>query len=121
MTIHHKHVVQSHEDVLEEIAAAVDISESMFEEAKAHYESIGEWLERRGSTLSGYDPVISPQGSFLLGTVTRPLSDAEEYDVDLVCKLNANKEDFTQKSLKGGGGLRDPAVRQGPQHGEPTW
>jgi hypothetical protein len=32
--------------------------------------------------------------------VTRPLTNSEEYDVDLVCLLKASKTEFTQKSLK---------------------
>lgn len=100
MTAHGRKIAKTHDDVLEEIADALDIPPSKFEEAKERYESIGDWLGRDESTLSEYDPAISPQGSFLLGTVTRPLTDAEEYDVDLVCLLKASKNDFTQKSLK---------------------
>ena len=100
MTAHDKKPAKTHDDVLEEIADALDIPPSKFEEAKDRYESIGDWLDRDESTLSQYDPAISPQGSFLLGTVTRPLNDAEEYDVDLVCLLKTSKTDFTQKSLK---------------------
>ena len=100
MTAHDKHPPRSHDDVLEEIADALDIPPSKFEEAKDRYQSIGDWLGRDESTLSEYDPAISPQGSFLLGTVTRPLNDAEEYDVDLVCLLKSSKAEFTQKSLK---------------------
>lgn len=100
MTIRDKKSAQNHDDVLEEIADALDIPQSKYEKAKGRYESIGDWLDRDDSTLSRYDPAISPQGSFLLGTVIRPLSDADEYDVDLVCELNTTKTDFTQKSLK---------------------
>ena len=100
MTAHDRKLAQTHDDVLEEIADALDIPPSKFEEAKSRYESIGDWLGREESSLAGYDPAISPQGSFLLGTVTRPLTDTEEYDVDLVCLLKASKTDFTQKGLK---------------------
>jgi len=95
-----KKIAKSHDDVLEEIADALDISDSKFEEAKKRYESIGQWLERDGSELAKFSPEISPQGSFLLGTVTRPLKNEEEYAVDLICTLKASKSDFTQKSLK---------------------
>lgn len=100
MTVHDRKIAQSHDDVLEEIADALDIPTSKFEEAKSCYEAIGDWLDRDESSLAAYDPAISPQGSFLLGTVTRPLTETEEYDVDLVCLLKASKTDFTQKSLK---------------------
>lgn len=91
---------QTHDDVLEDIADALDIPPSKFEEATSRYEAIGAWLDRDASSIAAYDPTISPQGSFLLGTVTRPLTADEEYDVDLVCLLQGSKTDFTQKSLK---------------------
>jgi len=100
MTQHHRKIARAHDDVLEEIAEALDIPPSKFEDAKERYESLGAWLDRDESILSAYRPAISPQGSFLLGTVTRPLTDSEEYDVDLVCLLNGSKMAFTQKSLK---------------------
>ena len=91
---------KTHDDILEEIADALDIPQSKYEEAESSYTSIGEWLDRDESTLTDYRPAVSPQGSFLLGTVIRPLSDADEYDVDLVCVLKGTKTEFTQKSLK---------------------
>ena len=100
MTADTKKTAKSHDDVLEEIADALDIPPSKYEEAKKRYESIGAWLDRDKSSLAGFDPEISPQGSFLLGTVTRPVTGAEEYDVDLVCLLGGTKQEFTQKSLK---------------------
>lgn len=100
MTVHDKKFAATHDDVLEAMAEALDIPPSKFEEAKSRYEAIGSWLDRPESTIAAYDPAMSPQGSFLLGTVTRPFTDAEEYDVDLVCRLEASKAEFTQKSLK---------------------
>lgn len=100
MTMHDKRLAKSHDDILEAMADALDIPPSKFEEAKNRYEAIGNWLDRPESAIAQYNPSISPQGSFLLGTVTRPLTDTEEYDVDLVCRLEASKADFTQKSLK---------------------
>lgn len=90
----------THDEVLEAAADALDIPRSLFEDARGRYEAIGNWLDREGSSLAQYSPRISPQGSFLLGTVIRPLSDGDEYDVDLVCRLEASKADFTQKQLK---------------------
>ncbi len=100
MTTHDKQLAQTHDDVLEKIADALDISQSQYEEAESRYKALGDWLDRNESTLSHYEPAITLQGSFLLGTVTRPLNDADEYDIDLVCLLKASKREFTQKSLK---------------------
>ncbi len=100
MTVYNERLAKSHDDILEAMADALDIPPSKFEEAKSRYEAIGNWLDRPESSIAQFDPSISPQGSFLLGTVTRPFNDNEEYDVDLVCRLLATKADFTQKSLK---------------------
>ncbi|MCP5366710.1 MAG: nucleotidyltransferase [Hyphomicrobiales bacterium] len=100
MSTRDKKTAKTHDDVLEEIADALDIPPSKFEEAKERYESLGAWLDRPESTLAAHNPAISPQGSVLLGTVTRPLTEAEEYDVDLVCLLEGSKAEFTQKGLK---------------------
>ena len=86
--------------ILEAIAAALDIPESYFEIAVKRYESIGEWLERDGSIVAQYSPLIYPQGSFLLGTVTKPISNKQEYDLDLVSELSLEKDFITQETLK---------------------
>ena len=100
MTIYDKNLATSHDDILEKIAEALDIPPSKFEEARNRYHAIGNWLDRPESEIAQFNPAISPQGSFLLGTVTRPFTDAEEYDVDLICRLDATEADFTQKGLK---------------------
>jgi hypothetical protein len=92
--------INNHETVLEELAQSIDISQSQYDEAVAKYTSIGEWLDRQDSALDQFDPEIFPQGSFLIGTAIRPLDNREEFDIDLVCKLAASKNDFTQESLK---------------------
>lgn len=89
-----------HDEVLEQIAKALDISPAAHEEASSKFRSLGAWLERSASTLTAYEPEISPQGSFLLGTVIKPLTDQDEYDIDLICRLRAGKDEFTQKELK---------------------
>ena len=127
MTTNDKIIAQTHDDILEEIAVALDIPQFLFEESIDRYESIGDWLDRDGSTLSSYEPAIYPQGSFLLGTVIRPLSDADEYDVDLVCLLTARKTEFTQKSLKKAVGheialyARKHGMANPPEEGRRCW
>ena len=86
--------------LLKTIAEALDISESHYEQAVKRYEAIGKWLERDESGVAHYSPEIYPQGSFLLGTVTKPISGAEEYDIDLVSELNLQKTQISQKTLK---------------------
>lgn len=85
----------------ENLAEYLDISESQHEAATKHYNAVGEWLREKDSLISVYNPDIYPQGSFRLGTVIKPINDADEYDIDLVCELkNLQKEHVTQKQLK---------------------
>lgn len=127
MSKHQTKPAKSHDDVLEEVAEALDIPESKYEEAKERYESLGEWLDREDSSISEYDPEISPQGSFLLGTVIRPENDADEYDVDLVCLLNGSKTEFTQSSLKEAVGVEirryadANKMKEPPEDGRRCW
>jgi len=86
---------------LKSIAEELDIPESTYLEAVKRYQAVGEWLNGEGSHLAKYAPEIYPQGSFRLGTVVKPISDKDEYDVDLVCFLaKLSKADISQKELK---------------------
>lgn len=85
---------------LSKLAESLDISESHFETARERFKSVGEWLQRHESKVAKYSPIIHPQGSFLIGTVTKPVSEKDEYDIDLVSKLNLLKNAISQKRLK---------------------
>ncbi|MGI5453579.1 cyclic GMP-AMP synthase DncV-like nucleotidyltransferase [Streptomyces sp. CA-249302] len=75
---------------------SMDIPSDMQELAVERYEEVGTWLAEMGG--EGWS--IYPQGSFRLGTVTRPPTADSEYDIDLVCHLDIAKESTTQKALK---------------------
>jgi len=85
---------------LERLAAELEVPPSRYEEAKNRYESVGAWLNRDESTLREYSPKVYVQGSFRLGTPVRPVSEAEQHDIDLVCELTLGKHQVTQKQLK---------------------
>ncbi|MDD5236552.1 MAG: nucleotidyltransferase [Candidatus Omnitrophica bacterium] len=87
------------DDVLEKYVDSLKISDSQFEEARLRYESVGKWL-RESSALKDRRPEIYTQGSFLFGTVVRPLTEEDRYDIDLVCRLNYLKNEISQKDLK---------------------
>ena len=95
----HSHSPQS-SPLLEAIAKALDISENHYERAVKRYKAIGTWLERDESSVACYNPEIYPQGSFVLGTITRPISGNEEYDIDLVSELDLQKTEISQERLK---------------------
>ena len=86
--------------LLNEIAQSLDISDSLFEDAERKYRAVGSWLGEGNSPLAVYSPEIYPQGSFLLGTVTKPLSDKDEFDIDVVFKLAVSKGKISQKDFK---------------------
>lgn len=84
---------------LDQIATELDISETEFRKAEEHYHAIGEWLGGDGSKVAVYQPVIYAQGSFMLGTVVKPIAGAE-YDIDLVCQLNMSSSAVNPAALK---------------------
>ena len=81
-------------------ASALDIPDHVYEDATLKYENVGDWLGAADSELLRYTPEIYVQGSFRLGTVVRPINEEDEYDIDLVCHLDINKEQTTQKDFK---------------------
>jgi hypothetical protein len=88
------------EELLEDLAESLQIPPSRYEAAERSYKSVGDWLHREASSLRQADPQVYIQGSFRLGTTIRPISEAEHYDVDLVCELSVSKTRLTQAQLK---------------------
>jgi len=86
--------------VLEGVATVLDIPDHLADDATLRYREVGEWLSSTDSSLNQYLPEIYPQGSFLLGTVVQPPSDDGAYDIDLVCRLELEKEKTAQDRLK---------------------
>ena len=70
--------------VLRQIAKELDITDEQYENAVASYNAVGTYL----SNNINVQVDIFPQGSFRLGTVIKPLSDEDDYDIDLVCRIN---------------------------------
>ncbi len=75
---------QEYSKYLRKIADNIDISDTMRDKAIDSYNAVGRWL---GDCSEVSDLKIYPQGSFSLGTVIKPLSDKDDYDIDLVCLL----------------------------------
>ena len=87
-------------ELLKNIADELDIPDNYYEKTTERYIAIGKWLCRDESILKEYHPTIYPQGSFNLGTMIKPYSEDDEYDIDLVCELIETKDTITQKRLK---------------------
>lgn len=81
-----------YENIIEEIS----ISKTMLNKAVESYEAVGNWL---GECEPNLDVRIMPQGSMNLGTVVKPISDKDDYDIDLVCLLK-NGCELNAKQIK---------------------
>ncbi len=114
------------EELLEDLAASLQVPPSRYEAAERSYKSVGEWLHREASRIRMADPNVYIQGSFRLGTAIRPMTEMEDYDVDLVCELSLSKTQLTQARLKEllGDELRSYAKAHGmtePEEGRRCW
>jgi hypothetical protein len=87
-------------NLLEQVAKSLDILDELFEEAVSKYEDVGNWLEEQDQNHGRREPQIYPQGSFRLGTVVRPISEKDEYDIDLVYERDLRKSSTSQEQLK---------------------
>lgn len=87
---------ETYNRLLRETAVSIDISNEMFEAAENTYKELGKWIDKE---TPNYEISIYPQGSFALGTVVRPISNADDYDLDIVCQF---KESYglTARELK---------------------
>lgn len=71
----------------------LDISPTQFKNAQSKYEALAAFLDEHG-----IEATIYPQGSFALGTVTRPAkkADSPSYDLDCICQVTGTKSDYTR-------------------------
>lgn len=74
------------DEVLEQIAGALQLTPTQYESAAEKYGAVGKWLAAPESPLHVLQPVIYPQGSMALQTTVKPLR-RMEYDLDLVCEV----------------------------------
>ncbi len=68
----------------ERIVKTIDIRDELFDKAEKEYTDLGNWIDKE---TPDYKIHIYPQGSFALGTVIKPISDSDDYDLDLVCEF----------------------------------
>src|SRR4051812_8131462 len=89
------------EETLEDLAEELEIPPYRYEQAETSYKSLGDWLNREGSSIRQYEPQVHVQGSFGLGTVIPPINDNEHYDIDAVCEFRKlTKGQVSQQELK---------------------
>jgi hypothetical protein len=85
--------VQQLDDLLDRIGAKLQLSETAYGLAEKRYKAIGNWLRAKESSLAEFKPDIYPQGSLRIGTTVKPRGE-DEFDLDLVCELQAACDDF---------------------------
>lgn len=74
------------DDLLMRICIELQLDETRYRLAEAHYQAVGKWLEASESPVAVLKPIIYPHGSMRLNTTVKPLV-GDEYDLDFVCEL----------------------------------
>ena len=87
-------------EYLQELGKELDITQTEHDAIVKSYEAVGNWLSNETSSLNYYSPKILPQGSFMLGTIVKPINPEDDIDIDLVCKLEKKPNLWTQRDLK---------------------
>ena len=83
------------DDYLNAIGETLQLSETAYELARQRYHAVADWLNAEGSSLDRFDPQIFSQGSFRIRTTVKPIGESE-YDIDLVCVVDATTYDFPE-------------------------
>ncbi len=87
-------------EILEHLGRTLDITKDQHDAAVKSYEFVGNWLSDGASPIAPYNPEILPQGSFMLGTMIRPVNEEDDLDIDLVCRLEGKRSEWTQAHVK---------------------
>ncbi len=84
------------------LGESLDIPPSKYQQAVDRYTAVGKHLEGGEYSESMGVPAIYTQGSFRLGTVTRPYREGKDadYDIDLVCDIRSPKNCLTPEQVK---------------------
>jgi hypothetical protein len=85
---------------LNKIGEVLDLTPAQYKAVEERYTAVAAHLSSETSALKIYKPEIKPQGSFLLGTMIKPLMQDDELDIDLVCRLTGKQPSWTQFDLK---------------------
>lgn len=99
----------------------LDITEAERDRAIARYTDLGGSFDDHWSSTRGQN-VVSPQGSFLLGTVVRNVHRHEgiDIDIDLVAMRDIAKSSTTQEALKADAGVAVSNYQRSAGSGAPA-
>lgn len=76
------------EILLADIAVKIQLTQSEYDDAVAHYSAIETYLNREDSPLKGLVKRIYPQGSMRINATISSTQDTEEFDIDLIVELD---------------------------------
>ncbi len=90
-----ENILQRRKQDIKKTIKGLDITPSMFKNAEEKYKSIAKYLNDHGLNVD-----ISLQGSFAIGTATKPYSDGKEksYDIDVICQFE--NENLTSEEIR---------------------
>jgi hypothetical protein len=123
-------IVQEHivNDVLNQVAIALDIPPHKYKEAMERFDAIKRHLEDGEYPGSTPPPSVYLQGSFRLGTVIRPVKGGKEcgFDLDIVCQVDRAKDGDAPATLKDEVGAEvkgyaEPNGLRPPDNGRRCW
>lgn len=88
-------ILQKRKQDIKKIIDGLDITPSMFKNAEEKYKNIAKYLNEHGLNVD-----ISLQGSFAIGTATKPYSDGKDkaYDIDVICQFE--NENLTSEEIR---------------------
>lgn len=88
-------MLQKRKQDIKKIIDGLDITPSMFKNAEEKYKNIAKYLNEHGLNVD-----ISLQGSFAIGTATKPYSDGKDkaYDIDVICQFE--NENLTSEEIR---------------------
>jgi len=98
---------------------SLDITAAEHDQVVARYSALGQVFDDHWSGTRG-DNVISPQGSFLLGTVVRNIHRDDDIDIDMVALRDVEKTTLTQSDLKLDAGIPVRKFADTGGYGNPT-
>lgn len=86
------------DDLLHRVGVKLQLSETAYRLAQSRYQTIAEWLSAQNSPFAAIPLNIFPQGSLRINTTIKPLA-RSEYDLDLVCLVVVNPENFKPPTI----------------------
>tara|TARA_R110002096_G_C14648840_1_gene726222 strand:- start:1661 stop:2959 length:1299 start_codon:yes stop_codon:yes gene_type:complete len=99
--------------LLADVAIKIQLPDSKYNLAIQRYETMSDWIDRKGSPLEGLVSLVYPQGSMSIGATVAAKGGTEEYDVDAVAQISFSKNlspkvklDLLFMAIKGEAGSR---------------